>query len=83
MPKQKSHSREWLNYSINYLCLPDNDSLLCRKEHLTVGDAECLIEVIDIAKSSVHTILAERVHIGLGQTDSLLITDILSPDSSI
>ena len=39
--------------------LPDNHALLLGQEHSTIGDAECLVEGVDVTQCHIHTVLAE------------------------
>ena len=63
--------------------LPDNHSLLLWKEHGSVGDAEGIVEGLDVAEGCVHAVLAERVHVNLCQAGSLLVADVLAPDGCV
>ena len=63
--------------------LPDHHPLLCWKEHGSVGDAEGIVEGLDVAEGRVHAVLAERMNVNLCKAGSLLVTDVLAPDRSI
>ena len=63
--------------------LPDHHSLLCWKEHGSVGDGEGIVEGLDVAEGRVHAVLAERVYIDLCQAGSLLVADVLAPDCCV
>lgn len=45
----------------NYLktILPDDNALLGGHKHLTIGDAEGLVECVDIAQCGIHAVLAQ------------------------
>ena len=60
--------------------LPDHHPLLCWKEHGSVGDAEGIVEGLDVAEGRVNAVLAERVHVNLCQAGSLLVADVLAPE---
>ena len=63
--------------------LPDNHSVLLGKEHGAVGDAEGFVEGRHVAEGGVHTVLAERMDVHLGQAGCLLVADVLAPDGCI
>ena len=63
--------------------LPDDHSLLLRKEHGTVGNVEGLVECRYVAQGRVNAVLAERMNVNLCKAGSLLVADVLAPDRSI
>ena len=63
--------------------LPDHHSLLLWKEYGSVGDAERIVEGLDVAEGRVHAVLAERMHVNLCQAGSLLVADVLAPDGCV
>ena len=64
--------------------LPDYYTLLWPHIHLvSLGDAECIVEALYIAQSSIYTVDAERVNVNLCEALLLLVGDILCPECSI
>lgn len=60
--------------------LPDDDALVDRHVHfVTFLDVECIEERLDVTQASVDAPAAERVGIGLGAQQYLLVADVAGP----
>lgn len=60
--------------------LPDDDALVDRHVHFVAFlDVECLEERLDVTQAAIDAPAAERVGIGLGAQQYLLIADVAGP----